>query len=142
MSPRIGLKTMDVYHKVLARLFEITGGKETVDVDFVDLLKKEGFFAAIDDIREYMSTEAWITESSKRNFVRLTHWGVAEARRSGTGPQNDSRSKDAAKVAAGARELSVLCDELARSFGAEKLRLAEAKVQEISSGLRKLSGSV
>jgi hypothetical protein len=34
---------MDVYHKILTRIYEVTGGKDTVEVDLNDLLKQEGF---------------------------------------------------------------------------------------------------
>ena len=32
---------MDVYQKVLVKLIEVTGGKDNVDADMVELLKKE-----------------------------------------------------------------------------------------------------
>ena len=32
---------MDVYHRVLVKLFEVTGGKETEIIDLKELVKKE-----------------------------------------------------------------------------------------------------
>lgn len=72
---------MDVYHKVLAKIYEMTDGKETVNVDLKDLLKTEGFFSSLDSISKHLSTESWVTETPKQNIVRITHWGVAEAKR-------------------------------------------------------------
>ena len=37
---------MDVYHKVLARLLEATGGRESEKVDIKELVKKEGFLSS------------------------------------------------------------------------------------------------
>ncbi|MGB7068054.1 MAG: hypothetical protein WBD22_01035 [Pyrinomonadaceae bacterium] len=74
----------------MSRINEITGGKENKDVDFVELLKKEGFFPSIDEIRKHLSAESWITESPRPNCVRITHWGVIEAKKSGN-DSGDSR---------------------------------------------------
>lgn len=129
---------MDVYQKVLTKLVELTGGKETVDVDLVDLLKKEGFYPSIDNIRDYMSSESWITETSRRNVIRLTHWGVAAAKKSG-GSKPDSQKelkKEANKLSAIAKELSVMIEEFAASPNEEKIGLIEANVAKLAVGIK------
>ena len=131
---------MDVYQKVLTRLMELTGGKETVDVDLVDLLKKEGFYPSIDNIREYMSSESWITETSRRNIIRLTHWGVAAAKRAGNSSQDSQKAlkKEANKLGAIAKELSVLIEEFVDSPDDEKFGRIEANVAKITSGVQSI----
>lgn len=61
---------------MLVRVFEAAEGRETVDVDFVEIAKREGYFPSIDDIVSHMKAESWVTES-RTNIVRLTHWGIA-----------------------------------------------------------------
>ena len=41
---------MDVYHKILVKLYEVTGGRDSKKVDFAELLKKEGFYPSYADI--------------------------------------------------------------------------------------------
>src|ERR1043165_4258618 len=78
---------MDAFHKVLVRIYEITGGRESQDVDFVELLKAEGFYPSLESIKSHMSTESWITDSPRPNSVRITHWGIAEAKKTMAGPK-------------------------------------------------------
>lgn len=129
---------MDVYQKVLTKLVELTGGKETVDVDLVDLLKKEGFYPSIDNIREYMSSESWITETSRRNVIRLTHWGVAAAKKTGGSGQDAQKAvkKEANKLGGISKDLTVLIEEFAASPDAEKLKLIEANVAKLTAGVQ------
>jgi len=118
---------MDAYHKILVRIFEVTGGKETVDVDLVELTKKEGYFPSIDDISDRLKGESWVTES-RPNTVRITHWGVAEAKRAGTMRPDASRSieRDSKRMLAEARELCVLIEE----FLADPTKVRFAPISE------------
>jgi len=89
---------MDVYHKILGRLYEITGGKQSESVDFVELVKEEGFFPSYDDIHRQMSRAGWITDTGRGNKVKLTHWGIKEARKAGGGAgDSDREAKKAAR---------------------------------------------
>jgi hypothetical protein len=129
---------MDVYQKVLTKLMELTGGKETVDVDLVGLLKKEGFYPSIDNIRDYMSSESWITETSNHNIIRITHWGVAAAKKVGTSTPDTQKAikKEAAKLGAIAKELSVMIEEFAAAPNDEKFKQIETNVSKLSSGVQ------
>jgi hypothetical protein len=129
---------MDVYQKVLIKLMELTGGKETVDVDLVDLLKKEGFYPSIDNIRDYMSSESWITETSRRNVIRITHWGVAAAKKAGNSTPDSQKAikKEAVKLGAIAKELSVMIEEFAASPNEEKIGRIEANVSKLATGVQ------
>jgi hypothetical protein len=103
---------MDAFHKILVRIYEITGGRESVDVDLVDLTKKEGYFPSIDSIAEMLKSESWVTES-RPNIVRITHWGVAEAKRAGSVRPDAARAmeRDARKLHADSRDLGVMIEE-------------------------------
>ncbi len=83
---------MDTYRKMLSKVFEAAGGRESVDVDFVEIAKREGYFPSIDDIVSYLKSESWVTES-RTNILRLTHWGIAQVRKdiAGDGESNGAR---------------------------------------------------
>ncbi len=61
---------MDVYHKVLVKLYEVTDGKDTQSVDFKDLVRTAGFLGNYNDIYDVMSSQGWISESKKAGLCR------------------------------------------------------------------------
>ena len=93
---------------MLLKVFEASGGRESVDVDFVEIAKREGYFPSIDDIVSHMKSESWVTES-RANIVRITHWGIADDKKP------DSERPDAAhklerqenRMIAATRQISV-----------------------------------
>lgn len=123
---------MDVYHKVLTKIYSISDGREYADVDLAELLKKEGFFPSIDDIRTYMSSESWIAETDRTNIIRITHWGVAEAKRSLSNAPDKNKliEKESARLISAARELLVMAEELAGSPSEDKLTPIDDKISE------------
>jgi len=76
---------MDVYHKILVRLYDITDGKQSKTVDFVDLVKGEGFYPSYSEIFRQMSQAGWIAEAGRSDVVKITHWGIKEAKKSKSG---------------------------------------------------------
>jgi phage anti-repressor protein len=108
---------MDVYHKVLVKLFEETGGSDSKAVDFADLIKKLGFHANYNPIFKELSVQGWIVETSKVDWVKITHWGIMEAKKSlsGEGGDADELQKDSNRLLAEARELVALLDFLTPS---------------------------
>ncbi len=126
---------MDVYHKVLTKIYNVTDGRENADVDLAELLKKEGFFPSIDDIRTYMSSESWIAETNRTNIIRITHWGVAEAKRTlSNGPDKKKLiEKDSSRLISTARELLVMAEELAGSPSEDKLKPIDDKISETAA---------
>src|SRR5262245_39917261 len=85
---------MDVFHKVLLKIYDITGGRESQEVDFIELLKQEGFFPSRDSIKDNLSTEGWITDSSRPGHIRITHWGMAEAKKTLADPAGAGQGMD------------------------------------------------
>ena len=102
---------MDIYQQVIVKLYEVTGGKESLAVDFKDLVKKLGFYGHYSSIFERLSQEGWVAEDRKADFVRITHWGIAAAKKAQ--PSDGENSVEKATSANGAT-----CENLAKEFAA------------------------
>lgn len=135
---------MNAYHKVLIKLYEITGGKDTVDVDLADVLKKEGFFPSIDDIKSYLSGESWIAETSRINIIRITHWGAAEAKRvmSGAPDSKQALQKETVRLVNVMRESLVMAEEMNATPSAEKLGHINDRLSELSKILERIKSNL
>jgi hypothetical protein len=136
---------MDVYHKVLIKLYEVTGGKESESVDLKDLVKKAGFLGAYNDIFQHLSRQSWISETPRPDTVKITHWGIKEARQShittDAGP-NYAVKKEINLIIADTRELNIFFEELAADPTSDNLAKAEKKLAQINSAIQKLKTSV
>lgn len=135
---------MDAYHKVLVKIYEITGGKDNVDVDFADLLKKEGFFPSIEDIKSYLSSESWIAETSRVNIVRITHWGVAEAKRSLSNAPDPKTAieKETRTLVNATKDLALMAEELSGAPAKDKVKAIEAKLAAIGELVEKVKANL
>lgn len=133
---------MDTYHKVLVRIFEETGGQELVDVDLADLLKKEGYFPSLDEICNHLKAESWVTES-RSNIVRITHWGVAEAKKAGSVRPDAVRAleRDTRLLLAETREFGVVIEEFLADPSSERRDGLQKKFAEMNSIVSRLTGS-
>jgi hypothetical protein len=135
---------MDVYHKVLGKVHELSGGKESVDVDLVALLKREGFYSNFDGIKEHLSGESWVTDSPKPNHVRITHWGVMEARKAGrAGADGDQVvAKLSNKLLAETREFNIVLEEFVGRPSADSFNLMKKKLDELHAIAEKIKPNV
>ena len=135
--------TMDAYQKILVHIYDMTGGKETVDVDLIDLLKREGYFPSLDEIREQLKSESWVTES-RPNVVRITHWGVAAARKVGSARPDAVRmlEKEAKYMVSESRDLAVVIEEFIADTSADRFRLIENKLAQIKQRLEAIRGAM
>jgi hypothetical protein len=138
---------MDVYHRVLVKLYETTGGKDTETVDLKELVKKEGFLGAYPDIFQHLNRQSWISETARRDAVKITHWGVDEAKKaqtSQTSPTGGGQAvkKDINRTISETRELIKLLEELANEPTQEIIAKAEKKLNEINSAIQKLKENV
>jgi len=143
-----GLKIMDVYHQVLTRLYEVTGGKDTKAVDLKDLVKGLGFLGNYPDIFERLSSAGWIAEDKKADFVRITHWGVLEAKKSpalstaaGNQPNNNLKS-DASKAIAEAKELSLSLEIFAGDASKGNLAAVERKIDNLKALINQIKSNL
>ena len=125
---------MNVYHKVLTKVFEISSGKDSVDVDLVDVTKKEGFYANIDSISRQLLDEGWITAGGKKNSVRITHWGAMEAKRvlSASPDKVNELTKATNKLMSDGKELSLLLEEFTSNPDAGKLAVIEKRISDMA----------
>ncbi|HEY0459721.1 MAG TPA: hypothetical protein VGC97_11340 [Pyrinomonadaceae bacterium] len=135
---------MDVYHKVLVKLFDVTGGRESETVDLKELVKREGYLPSYPQIKEHLSGQSWITETARVDSVKITHWGVTEAKKSKVGGGEDSQvlKREVTRTISETRELMNFLEELANDVSKENISKAEKKLNEINSAIQKLKSSV
>ncbi len=126
---------MDVYHRVLVKLFEETGGSDSKAIDFADLIKKLGFHANYNPIFKELSVQGWIVETSKVDWVKITHWGIMEAKKSlsGEGGDADELKKGSNRLLAEARELVTLLDILTDEVSKDNFLKVEKKISQINA---------
>lgn len=124
---------MNVFHKVLVKIFELTGGKDNVEVDLADLLKKEGFFPSIDGISAQLLGESWITDGSRKYTCKITHWGVAEAKRvmSNAPDQGNAIEKESTRLLTETRDLITMLEEFAGKPDSKKFDRIEKRISEL-----------
>lgn len=135
---------MNVYHKVLLKLYEVTDGKDSVTTDLKDLVKGQGFLGNYDDIFQMLSGQGWIAETPKLNFVKITHWGVKEVKKTG-GDQPDKAQvlkKEAGRITAETKMFLILLEEFSSNISEENFRQLEKKINEINAAISNLKKSI
>ena len=137
---------MDVYHKVLVKLYEVTGGRDSQTVDFKELVKSQGFFGNYEDILQMLSGQGWIAETTKTNYVKITHWGVKEARNSAAGTSADSSSQETTKTVnrlkSETKEFLAMLEEFADDLTKENFGRIEKKMGELGAAVNKIKESL
>jgi hypothetical protein len=135
---------MDVYHKILVKIYELTGGKDSVDVDMSDLLKREGFFPSIDSITQHLLDESWVTEAKHKQVVRMTHWGAAEAKRvvADLPDRKQMVAKDAAKLLSESKEFIIMLEEFAAAPDGAKLDTIEKRHADLSPIIKRIAQNI
>jgi hypothetical protein len=124
---------LDVFHQVLAKLYEIAGGNPRQMVSIVDVLKQEKLFGSLEMIQSKLEAEGWIAVAPKRDHVFVTTWGIEEVKRTAAPPAAPAPSpapkapepkaaepKNAGalrEAAAKARDLAAALEELATGAG-------------------------
>ena len=134
---------MDVFHKILVKAFEAAGERENAQIDLKDLLKREGFFSNIDSINEHLCGEGWAAATDRQYVVKLTHWGIAEARRTlSDAPDTASIiSKDAGRLLSSARELVVMLEEFSAEPSKDKFKNVEKRFGDIDGIVKKIGAN-
>ena len=131
---------MDVYHRVLVKLFEEAGGSDSKAIDFADLVKRMKFHANYVSIFKELSVQGWIVETGKVDWVRLTHWGIEEAKKSQTSDASGNREakKDFNKLLSEARELVGMIESLPPDANKDNLLIVERKTSQINAIITEL----
>ncbi len=135
---------MDVYHKILTKIYEITDGKDGVEVDLNDLLKQEGFFSNVENISQHLLTESWVAETPRPKVVKITHWGAAEAKRVITNTPDVQRelSREANRLLSESRELIIMLEEFATSPSGKNFKTIQAKFADLDAILGKIKDNI
>ena len=135
---------MDVYHKVLAKLYEVTEGKDSQTIDFKDLVKNAGFLGNYSDVFDVLSSQGWIVEATKPDYVSITHWGVSEMKKSLSGAPDASQAikKDATRLVNQAKELAITAEEFALDTSKAKFGQVEKAFEELNSAIARLKNTV
>jgi len=135
---------MDVYHKVLMKLYQVTGGKDSHAVDLKDLVKNLGFLGNYNDIFQMLSGQGWIAETPKLNYVRITHWGVREANESNNGEPDAGQAvkKEAAKLIAETKQFMIMLEVFVSDVSKENFGQIEKKADEINTAIGKLKSGI
>ena len=130
---------MDVYQKVLVKLYDITGDRENVDIDMTELLRREGFFSSITEIIGKMSSEGWITESRPRT-VRLTHWGVMAAKNINNDTPDSANiiDRQADRLKSEVKEFIILVEEFNGKATSDNFSRLDKKLNEINTVTAKI----
>ena len=87
------------------------------------------------NIFKELSVQGWIVETSKVDWVKITHWGIMEAKKSlsGEGGGGNDLKKDSNRLLAEARELVGLLDILNDEISKDNFSKVERKVSQISA---------
>ena len=135
---------MDVYHKVLLKLYQVTGGKDSATIDLKDLVKQLGFLGNYNDILQMLSGQGWIVETPKLNYVKITHWGVKEVNNSDNGQPDAAQAvkKETAKLIGETKLFLIMLEEFISDASKENLGQIEKIANEINAAIGKLKSSI
>ena len=135
---------MDVYQKVLLKVYQITGGKDSQLVDLKDLVKNLGFLGHYNDIFQKLSGEGWIAETPKLNYVKITHWGVKEASKSGISEPDVAQDikREAARLICETKLFLILLEEFASNASEGSFTQVQKKLDDINSAIKKLQTNI
>ena len=135
---------MDVYHKVLLKLYQVTGGKDSQITDLKDLVKNLGFLGNYNDISQMLSGQGWIAETPKLNYVRITHWGVNEVNKSGSGEPDTTQivKKATTSLIADTKQFVISLEEFESDASKDNFGQVEKKLNDINTAINKLRANV
>jgi hypothetical protein len=137
---------MDVYQRVLLKVYDISGGRDTVDVDFADILKKEGFYPSLKSILEQLVSQSWITETSRKNIVRLTHWGTQEAKKLQSASPEAAKyaqiKKESTRLLSEVREFARILEEFSSEQTKANFSNIESKISEINTAIANIKTNI
>jgi hypothetical protein len=135
---------MDVYQKVLLKLYQATDGKNSQSVDLKDLVRSQGFLGNYNDIFKMLNEQGWIAETQKANYVRITHWGVKEVKKSGNNLPDSSQivKREAIRLISETKQFLIMLEEFASDASGENILQLEKKLNEINMAIEKLKSSV
>ncbi len=134
---------MDVYRKVLVKLYKETNGNTSETVNLLDLIKKAGFLPSYKEIVKELAYRSWIYEE-KHDKVKLTHWGVDEAKKwlSGNSSSDQDLKKNVNRLSAETSEFTVEVEKFAADISLEKLGAIEKKFNKINKLIEEIKSDL
>ena len=131
---------MNVYQKVLVKLYDATDGRETKAVYLKDIVRDLGFYPSYSDIFTQMSRDGWLTETKRSDEVNITPWGIREAKKLKAGNVVDQRDVDrgAKKIQASVKDLSVMVEELLAEVSTENLDSLDEQISVVEKRIKEL----
>ncbi len=138
---------MDVYQKVLVKLHEVTGGKDTQTVDFKELVKGLGFLGSYPDIFKQMSRSGFIAESRRPDTVSITHWGIKEVKKisQGTDEISDSAKiveKETSRLQGDLKQFVIMINEFANESTKGNFENADKVFGQINDAFGKIKANL
>lgn len=138
---------MDVYQKVLVKLHEVTGGKDSQAVDLKELVKGLGFLGNYPDIFKQLSRQGWIAETRRPDVVSITHWGVKEAKKAGGGGGAESESmkivsKETERLKSDVKQFAIMLDEFSSDKSAETFQNLEKTFSQLTDAVSKIKANI
>ncbi len=138
---------MDVYQKVLLKLYEVTGGSDSQTADLKELVKGLGFLGNYNDIFKELSRHAWIAETRKADVVLITHWGIKEAKKVGVGSGEVSESvkivtKETERLKSDTKQFLIMLDEFASDKSKESFQSLEKVFGQLTDAVGKIKANV
>jgi len=136
---------MDVYHKVLLNLYNVTGGRDSLTVDLKDLVKNQGFLGNYDDILQMLNGQGWIAETPKENYVQISHWGVKEAKKIGNdviSSDTQAAKQETTRLVSETKQFLIMLEEFARVASKENFNQMERKLNEIVTIIGEIKSTV
>jgi hypothetical protein len=138
---------MDVYQKVLLKLYDVTGGSDSQTADLKELVKGLGFLGNYPDIFKELSRHAWIAETRRPDVVLMTHWGIKEAKKVGGGGGEVSEavkivSKETERLKSDTKQFIIMLDEFAANKSKESFKSLENVFGQLADAIGKIKTNV
>lgn len=138
---------MDVYQKVLVKLYEVTGGKDSQTVDLKELVKGLGFLGNYPDIFKQLSRQGWIAETRRPDVVSITHWGIKEAKKAGVSSGGESESlkiisRETERLKSDTKQFSIMLDEFSADKTKESFQSLENVFGQLADAVGKIKANV
>jgi hypothetical protein len=138
---------MDTYQKVLVKLYEETGGKETRQIDFASMLKKMGFYTSFTDILTRLNREGWITDAPTTNYVFITHWGAMEAKKALKNEAKgetkiDAVKKEITRAITTNKEFGIMLEDFTNDISNDNFANVQKKFDELATILNQIKSNL
>ncbi len=138
---------MDVYQRVLVKLYEVTGGKDSQTVDLKELVKGLGFLGNYPDIFKQLSRQGWIAETRRSDVVSITHWGIKEAKKAGVSSGGESESlkivsRETERLKSDVKQFSIMLDEFSANKSKESFQSLENVFGQLVDAVGKIKDNV